>query len=140
MYYSRLALEACLKTANVKIELLTNIDMVLMFERGISQAIQRYASANNKYMSNYDSKQLSIYLMYLDANNLYGFAMSKKLPIRNFKWCDNLEIFTIEFIKNYNENSNIGYLLEVDIEYSKELYRSHTDLPFLPIKKINYYS
>ena len=123
----------------VKLELLDDFDMALMFEKGIrggiSQAIQRYASANNKYMSNYDSKQLSTYFMYFDANNLYGFAMGKKLPISNFKWCDNLEIFISEFIKNCDENSNIVYLLEVDIEDSKELHSSHRDLPFLAIKK-----
>ena len=61
--------------------------------------------------------------------------MSKKLPISEFKWCDNLEIFTSEFIKNYDENSNTGYLLEVDIEYSKELHSSHRDLPFLATRK-----
>ena len=65
----------------VELELRTNIDMVLMFEKGIrggiSQATLRYASANNKFMSNYDLKQLSYFLLYLDANNLYGWAMSK---------------------------------------------------------------
>ena len=69
-----LAMEACLKRTKVKIELLTDIDMVLMFEKGlrggISQAIHHYAVANNKYMPNYDSQWLSSYLMYLDANNL----------------------------------------------------------------------
>ena len=65
----------------VELELRTDIDMVLMFEKeirgGISQAILRYASANNKFMSNYDLKQLSYFLLYLDANNLYGWAMNK---------------------------------------------------------------
>ena len=72
----------------VKLELSTDIDMVLMDEKGIrggiSQAVQRYVSANNKYMSNYNSKAPSTYLMYVDANNLYGWAMSKKLPIDTF--------------------------------------------------------
>ena len=74
----------------VKLELFTDIiDMVLIDEKGIrggiSQAVQRYASANNKYMPNYNSKALSTYLMYVDANNLYGWAMSKKLPIDSFE-------------------------------------------------------
>ena len=78
-----LAFEACLKMTKAELELLTDIDMVLLFEKeirgGISQAIHRYASANNKYMPNYNSKLLSTYLLYVDANNLYGWAMSKKL-------------------------------------------------------------
>ena len=69
-------METCLKKPKVKLELLTDIDKVLMFEKGIrggiSQAIQRYASANNKYMPNFNSKQMSSYLLYVGANNLYG--------------------------------------------------------------------
>ena len=134
-----LAFEACLKMSKVELELLTDIDMVLMFEKGIrggiSQAIQRSASANNKYMPNYSPKAPSTYLMYTDANNLCGYAMSKKLPINNFKWCDALEMFTSDFIKNYDKNSDTECLLKVDIDYPKELHESHRDLPFLFIKK-----
>ena len=134
-----LAFEACLKMTKAELELLTDIDMVLLFEKeirgGISQAIHRYASANNKYMPNYNSKLLSTYLLYVDANNLYGWAMSKKLLINNFKWYDALEMLTSDFIKNYDEDSETGYLLEVDINYPKELHESHTDLLFLSIKK-----
>ena len=134
-----LAFEACLNMTKVELELLTDIDMVLMFAKGtrggISQAIQGYASANNKYMPNYNSKAPSTYLKYVDANNLYGYAMSKKLNINNFKWCDALEMFTSDFIKNYEEDSDTGYLLEVDIDYPKELHESHRDLSFLSIEK-----
>ena len=134
-----LAIEARLKMTQVELELLTDIDMVLMFEKGIrgriSQAIQRYASVNNKYMPNYNSKAPSTYLMYVDANNLYGYAMSKKLPINNFKWEDKLELFASDFIKDYDSESDTGYVLEVDIDYPKELHESHRDLPFLAIKK-----
>ena len=102
-----LAFEACLKMSKVELELLTDIDMVLMFEKGIrggiSQAIQRSASANNKYMPNYNPKAPSTYLMYADANNLYRYGMSKKRPINDFKWCDALEMFTSDFIKNYDK-------------------------------------
>ena len=129
-----LAFEACLKRTKVELELLTEIDIILMFEKrirgGISQAIQRYASANNKYMPNYNLNAQSTYLMYVDTNNLYGYAMSKKLPINNFKWCDYLEMFTSDFMKNYDSDRDTGYVLEADIDYPKELHEPHRDLPF----------
>ena len=102
---------------------------------GICQAIHRYAKSNNKYMKNYDKNIESSYLMYLDANNLYGWAMSQKLPVNGFKWENDLSRFNENFIKNYNENSDVGYFLEVDIEYPKQLWSSHKDLPFLPERK-----
>ena len=84
-----LAWQACLKKTGVKLELLTDIDMLLMVEKGtrggICQAIHRYAKANNKYMKNYDKNNESSYLKYLDANNLYGSAISQKLPVNGFK-------------------------------------------------------
>ena len=89
-------------------------------------------------MKKYNKNMPSSYLMYFDANNLYGWAMCKKLPVDGFKWIDNLSIFTEDFIKNYNENSDVGYFLEVDIKYPKELFNKHEDLPFLPKReKIN---
>ena len=133
-----LAWQACLKKTKLKLELLTDIDMLLMVEKGtrggICQAIHRYAKANNKYMKNYDKDIISSYLMYLDANNLYGWAMSQKLPVNGFKWVEKsrLSRFNDIFIKNYNENSDKGYFLEVDIDYPKELFNLHKDLPFLP--------
>ena len=85
-----LVYEACLKFTGIQIEILTDIDMHLMNEEGIgggiTQAIKKYASANNKYMKNYNPNQLSSFLMYLDANNLYGWAMCRKLPLNKFKW------------------------------------------------------
>ena len=78
-----------LKNTGVKLELLTDNDMLLMVEKGIRggicHAIQIYAKANNKYMKNYDEKEESSYIQYLDANNLYGWAMSQKLPVSGFK-------------------------------------------------------
>ena len=134
-----LAMEACLKRTNLKVELLTDIDMVLMFEKGlrgeISQAIHRYAVANNKHMPSYDSQRLSSYLMYLDANNLCEWAMCKKLPLNGFLWSKNLSKYTSDFIENYDENSDLGYLLEVDIKYPMHLHKLHSDLPFLPEKQ-----
>ena len=97
--------------------------MLIMFEEGtqggICQASYKYGKANNKYMKNYDKNRESTFLVYVDANNLYGYAMSQKLPVRDFKWLDDLSIFTEEFIKNYNENSDIGYYIEEDVEYPR---------------------
>ena len=99
----RLSWQACLKKTGVNLELLTDIDMLLMAEEGIRggicQAIHRYAKANNKYMNNYDKSIESSYLMYLDANNLYGWAMSQKLPVNGFKWVEDLSQFNEDFIK-----------------------------------------
>ena len=85
------------KKTDVKLELLTDFDILLMVEKGIRggicHAIHRYAKANNKYMKNYDEKEESSYMQYLDANNLYGWAMSQKLPVSSFKCkkiCQNL--------------------------------------------------
>ena len=98
---------------------------------GICHSIHRHANANNKYMKNYNNNEESSYIQYLDANNLYGWAMSKKLPVNGFKWIDNDEI-NEDFIKNYDENDNKGYIFEVDVKYPKRLHELHSDLPFLP--------
>ena len=139
-----LAWQACLKKTNIELELLTDYDMLLMVEEGIRggicHSIHRYAKANNKYMKNYNNNEESSYIQYLDANNLYGWAMSKKLPVNGFKWLDNdktagpsaKHTINEEFIKNYNKNDKKGYILEVDVRYPKELHKLHSDLPFLP--------
>ena len=103
-------------------------------------AIYRYAKANNKYIKNYDKSIKSSYLENVDANNLYGWTMSQKLPADNFKWIekDDISNFNENFIKNYDKNSDKGYILEVDVEYPKNLHKLHSDLPFLPERmKIN---
>ena len=71
-------------------------------------------------MKNYDSTKPSSYLMYVDANNLYGYAMSKKLPTGDFQWIEDISIFTEDYIKNYDENSDTGYLLVADVTYPKK--------------------
>ena len=110
--------------------------MLLMIEEGIRgptcHSIHRYAQANNKYMENYNKNKESSCIQYLNANNLYGWAMSQKLPVNNFKWVKDISRVNEEFIKNYNENSSRGYILKVDIKYSKKLHDLHGDLPFLP--------
>ena len=129
-----LAWQVCLKKTNIKLELLTDYDMLLMVEEGIRggiyHSIHRYAKANNKYMQNYDNNEESSYIQYLDANNLYGWAMSKKLPVNGFKWFDSNKI-NEDFIENYNENNDKGYILEVDVKYPKRIRELHSDLPFL---------
>ena len=88
-----LAWQACLKETSVKLQLLTDYDMLLMVEEGIRGgiclSIHRYAKAHNKYVKNYDKNKESSYIQYLDASNLYGWAMSQKLPVNGFKWVKN---------------------------------------------------
>ena len=112
-----------LKKTKVRLELLTGTDMLLMVEKGIRggiyHSIHRYAKANNKYMKNYDKNIESSYLIYLDGNNLYGWAMSQKLPVNGFEWVEELSEFYERFIKNYDENSDKGYFLEVTLNIQK---------------------
>ena len=131
----RLAWQACLKKTNIKLELLTDYDMLLMVEEGIGggicHSIHRYAKANNKYMKNYNKNEESSHIQYLDANNLYGWAMSQELPVNGFKWVNDISEINEEFIKNYDENSDKGYILEVDVKYPRKLQDLYSDLPFL---------
>ena len=92
------------------------------------QVSHKRVTAINKYMNNYNVDVITSYITYLDANNLYGLAMSKLLPYADFNWCD----IDIEQILNYDENSETGYLLEVDLEYPKELHDKHNDYPLAP--------
>ena len=136
---SGLAWQACLKKNEVELELLTNIDTLLMAEKGtrgrICQEMHRYVKTKNKYMKNYHKNTTSSYLMYLDANNLYGWAITRKLPVNGFEWVEELSKFDEYFIKNYDEDSNKGYFLQADIEYPKISFNLHSDLQFLPERK-----
>ena len=102
-----------LKTTEVKLEFLTDYDMILMIGKGIRggicQATHRYAKANNKYIKNVVKNIESSYIEYLDANNLYGWAMSQKPHANGFRWVKDLSQFKEGFIKKYDENSYIGY-------------------------------
>ena len=91
-----------------------------------------YLKANNKYLKDYDKNKDSSYIQYWDVNNLYGWAMLQKLPVNNFEWIKDTSQFNEDFIKNYNEESDEGYFLEVDVQHPKKLQQLHNDLPFLP--------
>ena len=110
--------------------------MLLMVEkrigREICHAIHSCAKANKKYMKKYDKSTTSSHLMYLDAKSLHGWAMSQKRPVNGFEWVEDLSQFNEDFIKDYDKNIDEGYFLEVDVEYLKNLFSLHNDLPFLP--------
>ena len=132
-----LSWDAMLKMTDIKLELMVDIDMFQFIEKGmrggISYIANRYGKANNKYMKNYDEKAPSKYIMYLDANNLYGWAMSQYLPTGNFKWLSQNQIEKANLGK-YTENSKKGLILEVDLEYPQELHDLHNDYPLGPEK------
>ena len=115
-----LAWQAALKKTEVKLELLTDTDMLFINEKrirgGMFHAIHQYAKVNNKYMKDYYKNKESSYLKYWDLNNLYGWAMSQKLPVNNFECIEDTSPFTEYFIKSYNEESNEEYFLEVDVQ------------------------
>ena len=127
-----LSWDAMLKMTDIKLELMTDIDMFQFIEKGmrggISYIANRYGKGNNKYMKSYDKTKPSKYIMYLDANNLYGWAMSQYLPTGGFRWMTDKQINKIDLAK-YNENSEKGLILEVDLEYPKELHNLHNDYP-----------
>ena len=92
-----------------------------MAEKGIRDAIYQYVKANNKFMKDYDESKESLYLNYWDVNNLYGQAMSQKLPVDGFKQLENTFQFNKDFIKSYNEDSEGEYFIEVDVQYPEKL-------------------
>ena len=131
-----LAWQTYLKKTGVKLELITDVDMLLLIEKGIRggicHSVHRYAKANNKYMKYYDKNKESSYIICGDYNNLYGDVMSQKLPVHGFEWVEDPSVIDEDFIKKYDEDSNLGYFIETDIEYPKELHGLHSDLSFLP--------
>ena len=130
-----LAWEAALKKTEVKAELLTDIDMLLMVEKGVRagifHAIHQNAKVNNKYKEEYDKNKELSYLKYRDVNNLYGWAMSQELPVNIFKWIKVTFQFNEDFIKSCNEENDEGYFLEIDFQYPEKLHELDNDLQFL---------
>ena len=128
-----MAWDAMLKITKIKLELLEDVDMLLMIEKGIrggiSNAFKRYAKANNKFMKDFDPAEKSSFIVYLDANNLYGWAMSKPLPVGGFEWMNEKELKNWE---RFVDKEGIGCILEVDLEYPVELHDFHNDFPLAP--------
>ena len=132
-----LSWDAMLKMTGIKLELMVDIDMFQFIEKGMrggtSYIANRYGKANNRYVKEYDEKAPSKYIMYLDANNLYGWAMSQYLPTGGFRWLTQKQIDEIEIFK-YKEDSDKGLILEVDLEYPEGLHDLHNDYPLAPEK------
>ena len=126
-----------LKMTNIKLELMTDVDMFQFIEKGmcggVSYIANRYGKANNKHMKKYDEKAPSKYILYLDCNNLYGASMSEPFPTGNFKWMSEREISKIDLGK-YKADGKKGLILEVDLEYPQELHDLHNDYPLAPEK------
>ena len=124
-----------LKMTGVILEKIFSIDMYLFIEKELRGAIsyiaKRYSEANNKYMKNYDPTKPSIYISYLDMNNLYGWAMSGYLPYGRFKWLKNVDNFNANSI---SEKSPMGYIFEADLENPDELHVLHNDYLLAPEK------
>ncbi|KAK3735533.1 hypothetical protein QZH41_005010 [Actinostola sp. cb2023] len=132
-----LSWSACLKMTGVELELLTDPDMYLFIEEGlrggISMITHRHAKANNPYVDGYDPEQHNNYLMYLDANNLYGWAMSQALPVNNFGWLTEQEATELQQdLMTLPDDGTEGYILEVDLSYPEELHDLHNDYPLAP--------
>ena len=127
-----LSWDAMLKMTDVKLEKISGIGKYLFIEKGLRGGIsKRYAKANKKYMSNYDSEKPSTFITYLDKNNLYGWSMSEYLPYGEFNWLKNAHKFDVNLI---NEKSDAGYFIGVDLEYPVELHELHNDYPLAPEK------
>ena len=135
-YYTApgLAWDACLKLTKQELQLLTDYDMLMMFEKGIRGGMthisKRYAEANNEYMKDFDKTKPSTFILYLDANALYSWAMSQKLPTHGFKWID-VDVPKVEKLLK-KKDTKIGYIFEVDLEYPPSLWEAHNDYPLAP--------
>ena len=140
-YYTSpgLSWDALLKKTGVELELLTDYDQHLFIEKGlrggISMVSKRYARANNHLIEGYDSSKPNTHILYLDANNLYGWAMSQPLPTGGFQWVDDCDRLT-ETITEHPADSHEGYILEVDLEYPEELHNVHNAYPLAPERMV----
>ncbi|XP_061191773.1 uncharacterized protein LOC133200019 [Saccostrea echinata] len=130
-----LAWEAMLKMIKVKLQLFDEIDMILMIEQGIrggvSMISKKYAKANNPMVSDFDPSKPKTWLTYLDMHNLYGTSMSMPLPERDFAWCTPEQIDSLN-VMNISDDSDNGYILEVDLKYPDSLHDEHSDYPLAP--------
>lgn len=127
--------DAMLKFTGVELELLTDMNMLHFFRKGIrggvSTCVGRKAIANNQFAGNYDPSKPTSFIMYLDATNLYGYAMQQCLPQRDFVWLTDEEIDLFN-VFDVEDDSDTGYVLEVDLQYPEHLHDAHNDFPFCP--------
>ena len=128
-----------LKMTKIELEKISNPDKYIFIEKGMKRGVsyfnKKYSKTNNEYCSDYDSKKPEKYITYLDMNNLYGYAMSQYLPYANFKWVKNINEIEQKLMK-IKSNNSIGYILEVDLEYTQNLHNEHSDYPLAPEKII----
>ena len=131
-----LSWDEVLKMTEIEFELISDIDMYLFIEKrmkkGISYIAKRISKANKKYIKSYDDNKPTIYIIYLDANNLYGWAMIQYLPYSGFKCLSQKEIEKFD-VNSIGENSSAGYILEADLEYPDELDELNNDYPLAPV-------
>lgn len=127
--------DSMMRLTGVELEMLSDPNMYLMVENGVrggvSMITKKYAKANNPSVDDYDSSRPTNYLMYLDANNLYGWAMSQKLPVDQFEWLSDDEVNNLD-VMQVADDADKGYILEVDLDYPAELHDLHSDLPLAP--------
>ena len=130
-----LSWDAMLKMTAIELEKISDIDQYLFIEKGtkggISYIAKRYAKANNKYMNDYEPSKPSTFITYLDKNNLHVWVMSEYLPYKKFEWVKNVDELDVISI---NKKIDVGYFLEVDLEYPNELHELHNDYPLAPEK------
>ena len=124
-----------LKMTGIKLELMSNVDQYQFIEKGgISYIANRHLEANNPYIKGYNSKKPNTYIMYLDANNLYEWAMPQCLPTGGFKWLPLNQINKLD-IHSLDPEAEKGLILEVDLEYPHELHDLHNDYPLAAEKR-----
>ena len=133
-----LAWSAALKYTKIKLHLFDDIDMYMFVEKairgGICGVMKRYVKANNELCINYDVSEKDTYLCHLDVNNLYGKALSERLPITNFSWVAENVLNEIDW-KNIDTETDVGYIIECDLEYPESLHDEHSDYPLAPVKR-----
>ena len=129
---------AALKTTFAKVDLLTDVDMLMMVEQGIRGGLtvvsKRYCEANNPNVPNYDPTKEQNHIVYFDVNNLYGHAMSQPLPYCDFQWIEVSKIKDIYHLLNMC-GEYTGMIIEVDLHYPNDLHQQHNDYPLAPHKK-----
>ncbi|XP_049769187.1 uncharacterized protein LOC126106833 [Schistocerca cancellata] len=133
-----LAWDALLKTSKIELQLITDIEQLQFIERGIRGGIVhcscRHAVANNRFMSNYNANIDESYIIYLDVNSLYSWAMMQHLPVSDFTWIDSKTLLDTFDVTTVPDDSDVGYILEVDLEYPENIHDLHSDLPLCPEK------